>query len=184
MTNAISGNKRAMEDILGLPPKALKSPPGFAKDGKGRRGRIPLPSEEELKTKSFAELMAMMSTKKAAFVSAILRGATGPDAVVEAGWRASNKASGHSRAGHLMQKDPLVRAAIAVARKEIALEVKYDVASSFQDFKEAAEFAMKTENATALVRAREMQSKLFGLLVDRQDTRMLSALSINISGLD
>lgn len=184
MSHEISDNKRAMEDILGLPKGALKKPPGFAKSGTARRGRTPLPPEEELRKKSFDELMAMLPAKKAAFTAAILRGADNIEAVRAAGWTASNKASAHSRAGHILRDDVLVRATIAAARREIATEVKYDVAASFNDFKEAAEFAKTTNNATALVRAREMQGKLFGLLIERQDVRQLSALSINISGLD
>jgi hypothetical protein len=184
MTNAISGNKRAMENILGLPKGALKSPPGFAKDGKGRRGRIPLPSEEELKMKSFAELMAMLPPKKVKFVSAILKGLPVPEAVAEAGWYAKNRATGHARGGHLLRKDPLIKAAIAAGRGEVAVEVKFGVEAAYKKLEDAIQFAVKTENATALARMIELQAKLFGLLVERQDVRQLSALSINISGID
>jgi hypothetical protein len=184
MTNAISGNKRRMEYILGLPPKALKSPPGFAKDGTGRRGHKPIPSDEELKTKTFAELMAMLSAKKARFVSEVLKGTPNPQAIAAAGWHCKDGPSSHTRAGQLRRNDPVIRAALAAARAEVAEEVKYSIAEAFKDFKDAAVFAKETKNATALVRSCEMQAKLFGHLVDRQDVRQLAALTIAIEGLD
>lgn len=184
MTRATSQRKRDLEDMLGLPPKALKSPPGFAKTGTARRGRTPLPPDDELAKMSFAELMGMMPPKKAKFVEEILKGAPREQAAAAAGWNFKSKHSRSSHAGNLLRRDPLIMAAIRAARTEVATEVKYDLAASFKDFQEAAEFAKQTENATALVRAREMQSKLFGHLVDRQDVRNLSALSINISGID
>lgn len=184
MTNAISGNKRAMEDILGLPPKALKKPPGFAKAGTARRGRIPVPPDDELAKMSFAELMALLPPKKAKFVEEILKGVPREQAAAHAGWNFKTKTSRASHAGNLLRRDPLVMAAIKAARTEVAAEVKYELKDSFVELKEAMAFAEKSDNATAYVRAVELRAKLFGLLVERQDVRQLSALSINISGLD
>lgn len=184
MTRATSQRKRDLEDILGLPPKSLKSPPGFAKGGAAPRGRTPIPSAEEFAKMSFADILAKLSEKKAKFVTEILKGTDHEQAVLNAGWNARTKNSRKSRAAHMLRRDPWVMAAIRAARTEVATEVKYDLTASFKDFQEAAEFAKQTENATALVRAREMQSKLFGHLVDRQDVRNLSALSINITGID
>src|SRR3990172_1017203 len=128
MTNAISGNKRAMENILGLPTGALKKPPGFAGEaGKGRRGHKPLPSDEELKAKTFAELMAMLSAKKARFVEEILKGTPNPQAIAAAGWHCKDGPSSHTRAGQLRRNDPVIRAALAAARAEVAVEVKYEI---------------------------------------------------------
>lgn len=184
MTNAASKRKRALEEMLGLPPKSLKSPPGFAKTGTARRGRTPLPSDDELAKMSFAELMGMMPPKKAKFVEEILKGAPREQAAAAAGWNFKSKHSRSSHAGNLLRRDPLIMAAIKAARTEVATEVKFDVAAAYQKLEDAIQFAVKTENATALARMIELQAKLFGLMVDRQDVRNLSAFSIQIEGID
>jgi hypothetical protein len=69
-------------------------------------------------------------------------------------------------------RQPEVAAALKAVRAEMARRAEYGQDQLIAELDEAAEFAIKTENATALVRAREMKGKVLGLLMDRVDMRV------------
>jgi len=67
----------------------------------------------------------------------------------------------------------------------MARRAEYGMDQLIGELNEAADFAVKTENATALVRARELKAKALGLLVDRMDMRIQQIpFKIVINGID
>lgn len=103
------------------------------------------------------------------FVAAYVSGANQAAAVQAAGYTCRNL---KQRATKLLQHPPIA-AAIKAVRAEMARRAEYGMDRLIADFDEAAQFAIKTENATALVRARELKGKALGLLMDRVDMRVL-----------
>ena len=85
---------------------------------------------------------------------------------------ASEAAGYHAQRGRKVSKIPAVAEAVRVVRAELARRGTYDLGKLIVDLDDAADFAIKTENATALVRARELKGKALGLLVDRADVRV------------
>lgn len=69
-------------------------------------------------------------------------------------------------------RQPDVAAALKAVRAEMAKRAEYGMDHLIVELNEAAAFAIETENATALVRARELKAKALGLLVDRMDMRI------------
>lgn len=85
---------------------------------------------------------------------------------------ASDAAGYEKQRGRKISRNPAVAEAIRVVRAELARRQVYDLDRLVMDLDAAADFAVKTENATALVRARELKGKALGLLVDRIDARV------------
>ena len=82
-------------------------------------------------------------------------------------------------------RQPHVAAALIAVRAEMARRAEYGMDQLIGELNEAADFAVKTENATALVRARELKAKALGLLVDRMDMRIQQIpFKIVINGID
>lgn len=82
-------------------------------------------------------------------------------------------------------KTPQVAAALKAVRAEMAKRAEYGMDQLIGELNDAAAFAIETENATALVRARELKAKALGLLVDRMDLRMqMVPFRIVINGID
>lgn len=82
-------------------------------------------------------------------------------------------------------KQPVIAAALRAVRAEMAKRAEYTMDRLVGELDEAAQFAIETENATALVRARELKAKALGLLVDRMDLRVQQIpFKIVISGID
>ncbi len=87
---------------------------------------------------------------------------------------AAYQAAGYTgkQLGRKLSRRPAVAEAIRVVRVELARRATYTLDKLIVDLDAAADFAVQTENATALVRARELKGKALGLLVDRIDARV------------
>jgi hypothetical protein len=85
---------------------------------------------------------------------------------------ASTAAGYHVRAAWRLMQRPDIIESIRVVREEAARRAAYGLDRLIGDLDDAAAFAIQTENATALVRARELKGKALGLLVDRIDARV------------
>lgn len=96
------------------------------------------------------------------------------------GLLAASQAAGYRSPDHprKLLKTPQVVAALAAVRAEMAKRAEYSMDRFVSEIDEAAEFAIKTENATALVRARELKAKALGLLVERIDARVAIGFSV------
>lgn len=100
---------------------------------------------------------------------------------------AASKAAGYKSIDQprKLLRQPNVAAALKAVRAEMARRAEYGMDQLIGELNEAADFAVKTENATALVRARELKAKALGLLVDRMDLRVQQIpFRIVISGID
>lgn len=102
------------------------------------------------------------------FVAAYCSGATLAGAVKAAGYIRRN----HKQGGTQLLAKPAVAAAVKAVRAEMARRAEYGMDRLIAELDEAAAFAISTENATALVRARELKGKALGLLVDKMDMRI------------
>jgi hypothetical protein len=96
---------------------------------------------------------------------------------------AAARAAGYSprrdrqTAAVLMKAGPVV-AAIAEARRALAEAAEFTMDRAMQQLREDREFAIRTENATAAVRASELMAKLSGHLVERIDARIAVGFSV------
>lgn len=183
MSQQTTAKRKAVEDLLGLPEGTLKGKPNYAPGGKNtnRNRNVTDPSVYEGKT--FDQIMAILPARKAKFVQATIAGKSGRAAIQDAGWMVGDKAA-NARAYTMKNRDIGVMAAIDAARREMAASAKYTLESAFNELSEALAEARRTDNATAYVRAVEIRAKLLGLLVDRADVRNLSALTIQIEGME
>lgn len=102
------------------------------------------------------------------------------------GLEAASLAAGYKSPDHprKLLKTPAVVEALKAVRIAMAKRAEYGMDRFITEIDEAAQFAIKTENATALVRARELKAKALGLLVDRIDARVAVGFSValNIPG--
>jgi hypothetical protein len=96
------------------------------------------------------------------------------------GLEAASRAAGYKSPDQprRLLKTPAVVAALKGVRAEMARRAEYGMDRFITEIDEAAEFAIKTENATALVRARELKAKALGLLVERIDARVAVGFSV------
>lgn len=89
------------------------------------------------------------------------------------------------RTAHRVLHTPEVAAAITAARKAIATRNEFSFDTAMSQLREDRQFAIKTENATAAVRASELMAKMSGHLVDRIDARIQQVpFRIVIGGID
>lgn len=79
---------------------------------------------------------------------------------------------------------PAVAAYLKMRQEELAEEAKYDAIRAMNEAAEAIRFARKTKNASAMVKAVELRSRLTGLLIDRTDIRQVGSFTINVKGID
>lgn len=125
-------------------------------------------------------LTGLKRPKWQAFALYFAAGMNRNEAAVAAGY--SKGARDH---GHKLMRRPEITEAVRIVRAEMAKRAQYDMDKLVADLDEAADFAKQTENATALVRARELKGKALGLLVDRVDARVQQIpFRIEISGID
>jgi hypothetical protein len=117
-----------------------------------------------------------LTLKQEAFVTHYLEGVTATEAARRAGYKNADKS------GSEVLRHPQVSALVAKARAKVRAKQNYTLQRALEDAEAAAEFSKKSGNAMALVRAREHQSRLAGLLVDKIDVQG-TPLSINIIGL-
>lgn len=95
------------------------------------------------------------------------------------------EAIGENRmAGSRLAKHPEVKKIIAETRLAIVEKVKYTAIEAMKEAEMTIQFARETENASAMVKAVELRSKLMGLLVDKIDLRASVGFKVAISGID
>lgn len=80
-----------------------------------------------------------------------------------------------------MAHTPIVKALVAEAQKAVQAKINYGLEQAMQEAQDAIEFAKKTENANAYVKAVELRTKLNGLLVEKLDVRQ-SGFTLNVHG--
>lgn len=83
--------------------------------------------------------------------------------------------------GNRIMKKPAVKAAVQAAQAKSTEAAAYGCNEAMREAEEAIEFAKKTKNANAYVKAVELRSKLKGLLVEKYDVRQ-SGFNITIQG--
>lgn len=86
--------------------------------------------------------------------------------------------------GHRLSQQPEVKKILAETRLAIVEKVKYTAIEAMREAEESIKFARETENASAMVKAVELRSKLMGLLVDKIDLRASVGFKVAISGID
>ena len=83
-----------------------------------------------------------------------------------------------------LSKDPRIKAAIVAKHAELAAANAYTQEKCVAELDDAMDFAKRTSNASAFVRAIELKGKLHGYIVDRVDARIaVGTFQINVHGL-
>jgi hypothetical protein len=123
-----------------------------------------------------SKLTTPLTVRAEKFVANYLGGMTGTEAARAAGYAKPDSA------GHRLLQHPKIKALVAEARAKIRHNQTYNLERALQDAEDAAQFAIANKNPMGLVRARELQAKLAGLMVDKIDVQG-APLSINIIGL-
>lgn len=166
---------RDKEDLLGAPPtQALVPQPGIDQQN------TPLaPQSAEVQ-----EALSRLSPEKAAFVLAVCSGSIPADALYSTGWT-GKRTTATSTAGRWLREDEAVKDAVAVIKADMAKRAEYDFNEFIAELDEAIAFAIKTENATAYVRAVELKGKASGHIVDKVDQRFAAGggFSLVIAGV-
>jgi phage terminase small subunit len=96
---------------------------------------------------------------------------------------AAKKIGMHPASGTRFLKDPRVQAQLVPLREKVMNELSYTLKSAMIEAQEAIDFAMKTDNANAYVKAVELRAKLNGLLVDKLDIKSQTAFYIQFKGI-
>ena len=97
------------------------------------------------------------------FIALVAKGIKPKDACLAAGYSQSYA----RRRSHELVRLPVVARELAAIRESVRTTLVYDCAAAMREAKEAMEFAFKTDNAHAYVKAVELRAKLSGLLIDR-----------------
>jgi phage terminase small subunit len=108
------------------------------------------------------------------FVAAYCSGATMSAAVQTAGY---SSASPKQYASKLLAR-PAIAAAVATVRQALAERAAFTMDKAMAQLREDREFAIRTENAAAAVRASELMARMSGHLVDRIDARVAVGFSV------
>lgn len=102
-------------------------------------------------------------------------------AVLDAGYA---QRSARQRAAKFLAH-PTIGAAIGRVRAALAERHNFTSDKAMEQLSEDRKFAIKTENATAAVRASELMARMAGHLVDRLDARLQQVpFRIEIAGID
>ncbi|MCA8254816.1 terminase small subunit [Burkholderia sp. AU31624] len=115
-----------------------------------------------------------ISDRQLKFALAVAAGKSGPQAAREAGYP-------EGRASDLM-RNPFVVSELDKQRAALREKVGYDTDQALKELEEAAAFAIKTNNATALARIRELKMKLMGLL--KENKVATAGFQLIINGID
>lgn len=86
--------------------------------------------------------------------------------------------------GTKILKDPLVRAEVDRIRAEVRESGKYNLEKAMKECEDAMAFAKRTDNATALVKAVELRSKLSGLMDLKIDLKTSGGFQIVFAGIN
>ena len=129
------------------------------------------------------QALAQLPSRKAAFVLNVAAGMVPADALLKAGW-AMTRNTANSTASRLLREDEAVKDAVAAIKADLAKKAEYDFNKFMVEMNGAMDFAKKTNNATALVRAIELKGKASGHIVDRVDSRVQTAgFSLVVEGV-
>lgn len=129
------------------------------------------------------QALAKLPTKKAAFVLNVAAGMLPADALLKAGWDQKRTTAG-STASRMLREDEAVKDAVAAIKADMAKRAEYDFDKFIDEMNDAMDFAKKTSNATALVRAIELKGKASGHIVERVDSRVQTAgFSLVVAGV-
>ena len=97
------------------------------------------------------------------YIQAVAGGVSSTEAALEAGYSRSYALV----AGRRLNRDPLVRAAIAAIQAEGRTVAAYNLAAAMEEAQRVIEYAKQHNNAMAYFKAVELRARLSGLLVDR-----------------
>lgn len=135
---------------------------------------------------TFEDALIALDERAQQFVRHVLAGKTQTDAYRAVTPKAVSDRVAQVGGAKLARRKPVAHA-LRLGREAGAVQaitgLKLDLDGALQEMEAAKDFALKTENATAYVRACELRAKLMGLLVDRQQIEQAS-LVVNISGVD
>ena len=150
------------------------------------RPKLPAPQSPIIAEAKRARLA--LSPRQQAFVEAYARPGTKNGELAlnasEAARRAGYSPNRVNSTVHKLLKMPKIAAAVAAMRAEVAERAGYTVERCMAELEQGMSFALKTENASAYVRAVELRAKLTGILVDRVDMRaVVGTFAINVIGL-
>lgn len=98
--------------------------------------------------------------------------------------RAAKAINENAMSGTRLSRHPEVVKVMAETRLAIVEKVKYTAIEAMKEAEMTIQFARETENASAMVKAVELRSKLMGLLVDKIDLRASVGFKVAISGID
>lgn len=107
-----------------------------------------------------------LNQRQRQFIAEIQKGATGVRAAIAAGY--SPRTAKHA-AYQLLHENKLVRAELEKVRQQLSELTEYNGERCADDCDKGMEFALRTENANAYVRAVELKARLNGLLRDKLD---------------
>lgn len=123
-----------------------------------------------------------LTPREITFIGEILAGQSNRQAAIAAGTPSTNASQWATKA----LARPQVAAALEKQRgkfmDKVSATAVHTLEQASKAFDDAIEFAIKTENASAYVRAVEMRAKLHGHMVDKHDVRV-GHFEINISGI-
>lgn len=80
-------------------------------------------------------------------------------------------------------RHPEFRAKIDEIMEKIGTKAAYNIEAAMEDAKEAQDFALRTDNANAFVKAIELKMKLHGLLIDKKQFQHQASFKIEIEGV-
>ena len=135
-----------------------------------------------------------LTHRRETFIRLLATGLPSREAALQAGFSKSYSKVAATRLGKL----PAVKSAVDAIQLEGRKMASYDLARALKDCEDAAAFAIRKGNAMALVKSRELESKLAGLLIERVEqvtldltaalaaakSRALSHKNITITGKD
>lgn len=125
-------------------------------------GRQPELSAEDART--VANILAPFKTRQQEFIRAMVAGSTPALAAKAAGYKGIGKLTAKRLMG-----DPSLAKAIDDVRTVFANRALFDFTAAHDALLAALDFARKTNNATAAVRAVELLAKMHGHLTDKLD---------------
>jgi phage terminase small subunit len=122
-----------------------------------------------------AALTGLKRPKWQTFVAAHASGATLAAAVVSAGYSCAKPLQYGQK---LLKRKPEIAAALVTVRQALAERSAFTMDKAMEQLRDDREFAIRTENAAAAVRASELMARMSGHLVDRIDARIAVGFSV------
>ena len=107
-----------------------------------------------------------LSPRQQLFIAEIQKGVPGRQAAIAAGY---SPRTAKQMAYQLMHQNELVRAELERVRQNLATLAEYNGERCMADCDKGMDFALKTDNANAFVRAAELKARLAGLLREKVD---------------